>query len=170
MDRIAAKHLIDACHEARHLIALLPSLPAELSSMRLKTLDAVLELSEREAQAVGADGRPESSHGVQVSVVAHELGTTTPGITRTLNELAARGDVRKYASANDGRVVLVEPTEQGRATHRIWVEEVDEHIADLLTGAGLTEDDVATTARTIRRAYQALSSADLQRWQETRIS
>lgn len=172
MDHQAAKDLIDACHEARHLVGLLPSLPSELSSIRLKTLDAVLTLSERNADAPDSSDAPDAdggSLGVRVSAIARMMGTTTPGVTRTVNELAARGDVRKRAGTRDGRAVLVEPTEQGRATHRLWVREVDDHVAEILTRADLTEEDVAVTARTIHRALQALAEADLQRWQDERI-
>ena len=151
------EELLDACHEARQILGFLPTLPAELTRTRLQ----ILEMVSLRASGEGA--------GVRVGDIADALHITRPSITREVAALERRGDLCKVESPEDGRAVLVTLTAQGRRTHRQWVEEVHAHAAELLGVAGITEEDVATCARTLARARAVMGSADLQGWQNERL-
>ena len=158
------RRFIDACYEARHVIDLLPALPSELTRSNMKVLNAIAELQCTTGEKPGVAGI------VRVSDVAAVLKTPRPVVTRALGELERRGDVRKVPSEKDRRVIFVELTEQGLATHQAWVTDVHGHIAALLDDAGVKKDDIDTAIRTVSRVRAEMEAADLQRWQTNRLA
>ena len=106
---------------------------------------------------------------VRVSDIADDMGATRPGVTRMVCDLERDGYLHKSASPTDGREVLVELTEHGLATHRVWYEEVYEYTALLLGEAGVTKHDIEVTVRTVKRLLEVVGEADLTRWQNERL-
>lgn len=157
------KILIDTLRRARRIDGMMPQLPPDLTNGRTRVLDTLYELGGY------AEEGPARRRAVRVSDIAEDMGTTRPGITRAVCDLERGGYLRKTPSPTDGREVLVELTERGLATHRIWYEEVYEHTARLLGEAGVTECDVEVTVRTVRRLLEVTAAANLADWQNERL-
>lgn len=158
------KVLMDTLRRARRIDGLMPDLPPDLTNGRTRVLDTLYELGGC------AEEDPACRRAVRVSDIAEDMGTTRPSITRAVCDLERNGYLRKIPSPTDGREVLVELTEHGLATHRIWYEEVYEHTAQLLGDAGVTEGDIEVTVRTVMRLLEVTAAADLTNWQNERLA
>ena len=157
------KILIDTLRRARRIDGLMPQLPPDLTNGRTRVLDTLYELGGY------AEEDPGRRRAVRVSDIAEDMGTTRPGVTRAVCDLERGGYLRKIPSPTDRREVLVELTEHGLTTHRIWYEEVYEHAARLLGEAGVTEHDIEVTVRTVKRLLEVTAAANLANWQNERL-
>lgn len=157
------KMLMDTLRRARRIDGMMPQLPPALTNGRTRVLDTLYEL--------GGYAKEDASRrrAVRVSDIADDMGATRPGVTRMVCDLERDGYLHKSASPTDGREVLVELTEHGLATHRVWYEEVYEYTALLLGEAGVTEHDIEVTVRTVKRLLEVVGEADLTRWQNERL-
>ena len=133
------KMLMDTLRRARRIDGMMPQLPPDLTNGRTRVLDTLYEL--------GGYAKEDASR------------------RRAVRD----GYLHKSASPTDGREVLVELTEHGLATHRVWYEEVYEYTALLLGEAGVTEHDIEVTVRTVKRLLEVVGEADLTRWQNERL-
>ena len=157
------KMLMDTLRRARRIDGMMPQLPPDLTNGRTRVLDTLYEL--------GGYAKEDASRrrAVRVSDIADDMGATRPGVTRMVCDLERDGYLHKSASPTDGREVLVELTEHGLATHRVWYEEVYEYTALLLGEAGVTEHDIEVTVRTVKRLLEVVGEAALTRWQNERL-
>lgn len=139
----AIKTLLIACHEAKRVVELQPPLPEGLTPGNLKVLDYI-EYLERTAQPL------------KVSDIADLLQVTRPGITRLVGELQAINVIEKFSDEQDKRIVRLRMTDAGRKIHAYYIEQYHGWLATQLTD--ISEADINTTAATIAKLYQTMST------------
>lgn len=139
----AIKTLLIACHEAKRVVELQPPLPEGLTPGNLKVLDYI-EYLERTAQPP------------KVSDIADLLQVTRPGITRLVSELQAINVIEKISDEQDKRIVRLRMTDEGRKIHAYYIEQYHSWLAAQITD--ISEADINTTAATIAKLYQTMST------------
>lgn len=143
MDRLAIRDLLNACHMAKRIVETLPDLPEGMAPRHVQVLDAICELAD--------SGSP-----VRVSDVSAHLGATRPSVTRLITDLAEAGAIVKRPSENDGRLVLVEPTDLGRTWKRAYVDAYHGWLADRLSD--IPSSDIDAVTRVMQRALSVTQS------------
>lgn len=96
-------------------------------------------------EAVGKD----REQGRTISDIAQELDITLPSVTVGINRLLKKGYVRKVRSGEDGRMVFVVLTREGRKVdnaHRYFHTQMVRKVS-----AELSEDEKKVLSRGIRR-------------------
>ena len=139
----AIKTLLTTCHEAKRITELQPPLPEGLTPGNLKVLDYIEQL-ERTAQPP------------KVSDIADLLQVTRPGITRLVRELEAIRAIEKITDDQDKRIVRLRLTPSGRKLHAYYIAQYHGWLATQLTD--ISEADINTTAATIAKLYQTMST------------
>lgn len=139
----AIKTLLIACHEAKRVVELQPPLPEGLTPGNLKVLDYI-EYLERTAQPP------------KVSDIAALLQVTRPGITRLVSELQAINVIEKFSDEQDKRIVRLRMTDAGRKIHAYYIAQYHNWLAAQITD--ISEADINTTAVTIAKLYQTMST------------
>ena len=139
----AIKTLLIACHEAKRIVELQPPLPEGLTPGNLKVLDYI-EYLERTAQPP------------KVSDIADLLQVTRPGITRLVSELQAINVIEKISDKQDKRIVRLRMTDEGRKIHAYYIEQYHSWLAAQISD--ISEADINTTAATIAKLYQTMST------------
>ncbi len=134
------KQFIDIFHLAKRIPGMMPDLPAPLTPRHIHILECI---------CLAPAG------GIRVSEIAKEMHSTTPSITRLVNELTAEKLVQKSKDQQDRRVCSVYATPAGRNLYRIYGEEYLQRLAVLL--AGIPEEDMRTTIRVIQQTYDRMS-------------
>ncbi len=112
---------------------------------------AAIDLPEQEMQVllVLADGRPRS-----IADVARLAGMDAAAVSRQVRGLEDRGLVTRRPSPGHGRVVLIEPTEEGRRCTRQVQGLRARHLADTL--ASWSPEDRETLGRLLVRLVDDL--------------
>lgn len=142
MDAEHAKKMMDAFYEAKRIRDQMPPLPEGIHPSYINTLDALLQLSEKE-------------DSVRISDVADFQHLPRPGVTRTVKEMASLGLITKKSNEKDRRVVHLEVTSEGR---RLYQRYVEDYFGDL-TGrlSSVSDQEVEEMIRTIHKVQEALS-------------
>lgn len=86
-----------------------------------------------------------SSEGKTISEIALDLGITTASVTVGVNKLVKKGFVEKIRDTEDGRVVYVKMTREGRrvnAGHRLFHQHMIKTISN-----EFSEEEIAILAR-----------------------
>lgn len=136
------KAMFDACYLAGRTRAMLPALPKGVTSSYIHYLD-VIDSLERQGLRV------------RVSDIGEKLDIPRPGVTRTVKEMENRGYLRKTASEEDGRVVYITATEQGKQLSQRYNEAYFARLAPQL--ADISDEDAACTIRTIEKMHRVMS-------------
>ena len=91
---------------------------------------------------------------VKVSDVSDALSLPRPGVTRTVKDMEAKGYVKKFASAEDGRVTYLTVTEAGKALS----EKYNKQYFTILSGYvdSIPEEDILCTIRTMEKFYKIM--------------
>jgi len=100
----------------------------------LKHSDKV-DLSISEMHVIESVGK-NKSEGKTISDIAEDLSITLPSVTIAINKLMKKGYVQKVKSENDGRIVFVTLTPQGKrmdAVHRYFHQSMVRTVAKDLT-------------------------------------
>lgn len=100
----------------------------------LKHSDKV-DLSISEMHVIESVGK-NKSEGKTISDIAEDLSITLPSVTIAINKLMKKGYVQKVKSENDGRIVFVTLTPQGKrmdAVHRYFHQSMVRTVARDLT-------------------------------------
>lgn len=100
----------------------------------LKHSDKV-DLSISEMHVIESVGKNKST-GKMISDIAEDLSITLPSVTIAINKLMKKGYVQKVKSENDGRIVFVTLTPQGKkmdAVHRYFHQSMVRTVAKELT-------------------------------------
>ncbi|MBQ3575264.1 MAG: MarR family transcriptional regulator [Clostridia bacterium] len=71
------------------------------------------------------DDIEDGSFGVRMSDISRCLMVSKPAATQVINQLVDMGMVERYSDPNDRRVVMIRPTEKGRAS---FAERLDERM------------------------------------------
>ena len=136
------KALLDACYQAKRIRELLPALPDGVSPSFIQYLDVIEHLQRRNVC-------------VKISDISDALNIPRPGVTRTVKDMVDGGYLEKSASEEDGRVTYLTITEKGRTLSQVFDSEFFAQLAPLL--ADVSDEDAATTIRTIEKVYQVMS-------------
>ena len=91
---------------------------------------------------------------VKVSDVSDALSLPRPGVTRTVKDMEAKGYVKKFASAEDGRVTYLTVTEAGKALS----EKYNKQYFTILSGYvdSIPDEDILCTIRTMEKFYKIM--------------
>ena len=136
------KHLLDAFYQAKRVRELMPALPKGVTPAFIHYLDTIAALRQQGVR-------------VKVSDISDALHIPRPGVTRTVKDMVDGGYLEKAASEEDGRVTYLTITEKGRMLSQVFDSEFFAQLAPLL--ADVSDEDAATTIRTIEKVYQVMS-------------
>lgn len=136
------KHLLDAFYQAKRVRELMPALPKGVTPAFIHYLDTIAALQQQGVR-------------VKVSDISDALHIPRPGVTRTVKDMVDGGYLEKAASEEDGRVTYLTITEKGRILSQVFDSEFFAQLAPLL--ADVSDEDAATTIRTIEKVYQVMS-------------
>lgn len=136
------KHLLDAFYQAKRVRELMPALPKGVTPAFIHYLDTIVALQQQGVR-------------VKVSDISDALHIPRPGVTRTVKDMVDGGYLEKAASEEDGRVTYLTITEKGRMLSQVFDSEFFAQLAPLL--ADVSDEDAATTIRTIEKVYQVMS-------------
>lgn len=135
------KHLLDAFYQAKRVRELMPALPKGVTPAFIHYLDTIAALQ----QGVR----------VKVSDISDALHIPRPGVTRTVKDMVDGDYLEKAASEEDGRVTYLTITEKGRMLSQVFDSAFFAQLTPLL--ADVSDEDAATTIRTIEKVYQVMS-------------
>lgn len=136
------KHLLDAFYQAKRVRELMPALPKGVTPAFIHYLDAIAALQQQGVR-------------VKVSDISDALHIPRPGVTRTVKDMVDGGYLEKAASEEDGRVTYLTITEKGRMLSQVFDSAFFAQLTPLL--ADVSDEDAATTIRTIEKVYQVMS-------------
>ena len=136
------KHLLDAFYQAKRVREQMPALPKGVTPAFIHYLDTIAALQQQGVR-------------VKVSDISDALHIPRPGVTRTVKDMVDGGYLEKAASEEDGRVTYLTITEKGRMLSQVFDSEFFAQLAPLL--ADVSDEDAATTIRTIEKVYQVMS-------------
>lgn len=136
------KHLLDAFYQAKRVRELMPALPKGVTSAFIHYLDTIAALQQQGVR-------------VKVSDISDALHIPRPGVTRTVKDMVDGGYLEKAASEEDGRVTYLTITEKGRMLSQVFDSAFFAQLTPLL--ADVSDEDAATTIRTIEKVYQVMS-------------
>ncbi len=136
------KHLLDAFYQAKRVRELMPPLPKGVTPAFIHYLDTIAALQQQGVR-------------VKVSDISDALHIPRPGVTRTVKDMVDGGYLEKAASEEDGRVTYLTITEKGRMLSQVFDSAFFAQLTPLL--ADVSDEDAATTIRTIEKVYQVMS-------------
>lgn len=136
------KHLLDAFYQAKRVRELMPALPKGVTPAFIHYLDTIAALQQQGVR-------------VKVSDISDALHIPRPGVTRTVKDMVDGGYLEKAASEEDGRVTYLTITEKGRMLSQVFDSAFFAQLTPLL--ADVSDEDAATTIRTIEKVYQIMS-------------
>lgn len=136
------KHLLDAFYQAKRVRELMPALPKGVTPAFIHYLDTIAALQQQGVR-------------VKVSNISDALHIPRPGVTRTVKDMVDSGYLEKAASEEDGRVTYLTITEKGRMLSQVFDSAFFAQLTPLL--ADVSDEDAATTIRTIEKVYQVMS-------------
>lgn len=136
------KHLLDVFYQAKRVRELMPALPKGVTPAFIHYLDTIAALQQQGVR-------------VKVSDISDALHIPRPGVTRTVKDMVDGGYLEKAASEEDGRVTYLTITEKGRMLSQVFDSAFFAQLTPLL--ADVSDEDAATTIRTIEKVYQVMS-------------
>ncbi|MDD7639095.1 MAG: MarR family transcriptional regulator [Subdoligranulum variabile] len=136
------KHLLDAFYQAKRVRELMPALPKGVTPAFIHYLDTIAALQQQGVR-------------VKVSDISDALHIPRPGVTRTVKDMVDGDYLEKAASEEDGRVTYLTITEKGRMLSQVFDSAFFAQLTPLL--ADVSDEDAATTIRTIEKVYQVMS-------------
>jgi len=108
----------------------------KLEELMLASVEDQLDLSISELHMLDAISRGQNEEGMTISDIAQKLEITLPSVTVAINKLAKKGYVEKVKSKQDGRVVHVRLTHQGKRinlAHQYFHEQMVRSVAASMT-------------------------------------
>lgn len=136
------KRTMDACYQAKRIREMLPPLPQGVTPAYIHFLDVIEKLEAQHIQ-------------VKVSDISEQLQIPRPGVTRTVKEMEEKGFLRKETSAEDGRIVYVTTTEQGKQMSYEYNQKTFEKLVELM--GDISEEEINCTIATIDKMYHIMS-------------
>lgn len=135
------KRMLNACYKAKRIRDMLPPLPGGVTSSNIQFLDKIQQLS--------ADGAK-----VRVSDISDVFNLPRPGVTRALNDMEAKGYIKKAASDEDGRVTYVSITDEGAALSDKYNQQHFRTLSGYLDD--ISDEELECTIRTIEKFYKVM--------------
>ena len=143
MTRDKIKKVMDACYQAKRVRDMLPALPGGITSSHIHYLDTLRKLEE-------------TLDKVKVSDMSDALGLPRPSVTKTVKDLENLGFVDKETTKEDGRLVYIKITGNGR---KLVDKYVDRYFANLSKElSDITDQDADKMIEVIEKLYIVMSS------------
>lgn len=136
------KRTMDACYQAKRIREMLPPLPKGVTPSYIQFLDVIEKMEEKQMP-------------VKVSDISEQLRIPRPGVTRTVKEMEEKGFLRKETSAEDGRIVYVSITEQGKQMSYEYNQKTFEKLVECM--GEISEEEINCTIATIDKMYRIMS-------------
>ncbi len=133
------KRTMDACYQAKRIREMLPPLPKGVTPSYIQFLDVIEKMEEKQMP-------------VKVSDISEQLRIPRPGVTRTVKEMEEKGFLRKETSAEDGRIVYVSITEQGKQMSYEYNQKTFEKLVECM--GEISEEEINCT---IDKMYRIMS-------------
>ncbi len=136
------KRVLDAFYLAKRAVEMMPLLPKGVTPSYIRYLDIIGKLKKEKGE-------------VRVSDLSDALSVQMPGVTRTINEMEARGLIEKTSSERDGRVTYLSITPEGGKLSKKYNEDVFVPLVGEL--GDVSDNDVDTLVGTIDVFYKAMN-------------
>ncbi len=136
------KALLDSFYLAKRARDLLPALPKGVMPSFIQYLDTIGKLESKGLR-------------VKVSDISDALDIPRPGVTRTVNDMVAKGYIRKSASEEDGRITYLSITKEGKKLSTIFDSEFFSHLKPQLDD--ISDEEALKTIETIEKFYKVMS-------------
>lgn len=136
------KRVLDAFYLAKRAVEMMPLLPSGVTPSYIRYLDIIGKLKKEKGE-------------VRVSDLSDALSVQMPGVTRTINEMEARGLIEKTSSERDGRVTYLSITPEGGKLSKKYNEDVFVPLVGEL--GDVSDNDVDTLVGTIDVFYRAMN-------------
>ena len=135
------KQMFDACYQAKRIREMLPPLPEGVMPSYIKYLDTIQGLEKKGVQ-------------VKISDISDKLGLPRPGVTRTVKDMVAKGYLQKSAASEDGRIIYISLTEEGKALSHKYDETYFSNLSSYLSV--ISEEEANQMIRTIEKFYEIM--------------
>lgn len=100
MDAKLVYSILESFESAKEVLALMPQLPPNMKPVYFRVLNAINKISNDVGSA-------------RVSDISKVSGVLLPNTTKVINEMVELNILKKFTTASDKRVVLVQATELG---------------------------------------------------------
>ncbi len=135
------KQMFDACYLAKRVREMLPPLPKGVMPSYIQYLDTIQVLQKEKED-------------VRISDISDAMHLPRPGVTRTVKEMEAKGYLQKVAAPDDGRVVYITITEEGKKLSKEYDQDYfSELAADL---SEISENEADCMIQTIEKFYRIM--------------
>ncbi len=135
------KQMFDACYLAKRVREMLPPLPKGVMPSYIQYLDTIQVLRKEKED-------------VRISDISDAMHLPRPGVTRTVKEMEAKGYLQKVAAPDDGRVVYITITEEGKKLSKEYDQDYfSELAADL---SEISENEADCMIQTIEKFYRIM--------------
>lgn len=135
------KQMFDACYLAKRVREMLPPLPKGVMPSYIQYLDTIQVLRKEKED-------------VRISDISDAMHLPRPGVTRTVKEMEAKGYLQKVAAPDDGRVVYITITEEGKKLSKKYDQDYfSELAADL---SEISENEADCMIQTIEKFYRIM--------------
>jgi len=142
MTKDKIKKVMDACYQAKRVRDMLPALPGGVTPSHIHYLDTLRNLEE-------------TLDKVKVSDISDTLGLPRPSVTKTVKDLEKLGFIEKETTKEDGRIVFIRVTKEGRGLVDKYVvryfNELSEELSDI------TDEDADKMIEVIEKLYVVMS-------------
>ena len=91
---------------------------------------------------------------MKISDISDAMNLPRPGVTRTVKEMEAKGYLHKFASKEDGRVIYIAITEEGKKLSQKYDKDYFWELA--LSLSDISEEDADCMIRAIEKFYQIM--------------
>jgi len=143
MTRDKIKKVMDACYQAKRVRDMLPALPGGVTPSHIHYLDTLRNLE----KTLGK---------VKVSDISDALGLPRPSVTKTVKDLEKLGFIEKETTSEDGRIVFIKITNEGRKLVDKYVDRYFNDLSEELSD--ITDEDADKMMEVIEKLYIVMSN------------
>lgn len=158
MEKIDAKlvnNILDAFECAKEALALMPQLPPNMKPVYFRILTAIYKIGDDTGSS-------------RVSDISKVSGLLLPNTTKVINEMVELNIVKKFTSASDKRVVLVQATELGEQYIQTYVHSFIEGLEEEFSK--IDEANCLIMIDTIHKVYLAMKTVYKEKETENAIT
>jgi len=142
MTKDKIKKVMDACYQAKRVRDMLPALPGGVTPSHIHYLDTLRNLEE-------------TLDKVKVSDISDTLGLPRPSVTKTVKDLEKLGFIEKETTKEDGRIVFIRVTKEGRGLVDKYVDRYFNELSEELSD--ITDEDADKMIEVIEKLYVVMS-------------
>ena len=142
MTKDKIKKVMDACYQAKRVRDMLPALPGGVTPSHIHYLDTLRNLKR-------------TLEKVKVSDISDALGLPRPSVTKTIKYLEKLGFIEKETTSEDGRIVFIKITSEGRKLVDKYVDRYFNDLSEELSD--ITDEDADKMMEVIEKLYIVMS-------------